>query len=134
MGISIEKCWDIEGFKDYVDYLAEFKDRSDIIHNNNVNSIRSFLGMFVDDENVALSMNLLTNMDNINRYVEFVHGMVGYVPKTCLQKIEALKKCIKWLKMCTFKDNCSYSGENDHRALTAILDVLCHECNILRPY
>jgi hypothetical protein len=133
LGFPLEDCWKIEGFKDYVDFLAKFRDRSDILHNNNCNAVRSFFSMF-GGQNVRLTMNLLTSLDNINRYVDFVHSKVAYAPKTRLQKIEALKKAIKWLKMCTFKRDCTYAGPEDRETLMAIMDVLCHECNRLRPY
>jgi hypothetical protein len=133
LGMALEECWTVNGFRDYVDFLAKFKDRNDILHNNHVNAVRSFLSIF-DMEGIVPSMKLLTNMDHINKYVRYVHGLVDYVPKTRLLKLEALKKAITWLKMCAFKEGCTYASPADIEPLNAILDVLNHECNLMRPY
>jgi hypothetical protein len=133
LGLPLEDCWCIEGFEDYVNFLCKFKERNELYHNNNLNAVRQFLHM-LDMEGVTLSLKLLTSVDNINKYVRYVHSMIGYAPKTRLQKIEALKKVVKWLRMCTFHANCSYASMADRDPLIAILDILCYECNLLRPY
>jgi hypothetical protein len=91
------RCWDIAGFGEYVQWVAKFRPEYEMTQNNNITSVRTFMQMF-EDSRAALSMRLLASPDQIVKYMELIKAQPDYVPKTRLQKIEALKKAIKWLK------------------------------------
>ena len=79
-------------------------------------------------------MRLLTSPDQIVKYMELIKAQPDYVPKTRLQKIEALKKAIKWLKSCSYMMDSPYAGGADRNNLDHILVMMNKECNDLRPY
>ena len=129
----LEECGKIAGFEEFVGWVANFRTHEEKTHNNNISSVRTFMQMFADS-NRPLSMRLLTSPDQIIKYIDLIKAQEHYVPKTRLQKIEALKKAIKWLKACSYRMDLPYVGGSDRDNLDCILGMLNKECNDLRPY
>ena len=127
------RCWEIAGFREYVQWVAKFRSEYEIAQNNNITCVRSFMQMFEDSKS-PLSMRLLTSPDQIVKYMELIKAQSDYVPKTRLQKIEAMKKAIKWLKTCSYMMDSPYASGADRNNLEHILVMLNKECNDLRPY
>jgi hypothetical protein len=127
------RCWDIAGFGEFVQWVAKFRSDYEMTQNNNISSVRTFMQMF-EDSKAPLSMRLLTSPDQIVKYMELIKAQPDYVPKTRLQKIEALKKAIKWLKSRSYMVDSPYAGGADRDNLDHILVMMNKECNDLRPY
>ena len=132
-GFPLDECWIVPGFKDYVNHLANFQTDLEIKQNNNVTAVRTFLGMF-DHMKTKMSMALLADRDNIMRYMDLIKAQSDYAPKTRLQKIESLKKALRWLRLCTFSYDCEYAPSFCRATLEAIIEILSDQCRQLRPY
>ena len=98
--IPLKEFRKIARFEEFVALVANFRTDEEKTQNSNISSVRTFMQMFVDS-NRPLSMRLLTSPDQIFKYIDLIKEQEHYVPKTRLQKIEALKKAIKWLKACS---------------------------------
>ena len=129
----MRRCWEIAGFGEYVQWVAKFRSEYEMTQNNNISSVRTFMQMFEDSKS-PLSMRLLTSPDQIVKYMELIKAQPDYVPKTRLQKIEALKKAIKWLKSCSYMMDSPFASGADRDNLDHILMMMNKECNDLRPY
>ena len=127
------ECRKIAGFEEFVAWVAKFHTDEEKTHNNNISSVRTFMQMFAGSDR-PLSMRLLTSPDQIIKYMDLIKEQKHYVPKTRLQKIEALKKAIKWLKACSYRMDLPYVSGSDRDNLDCILGMLNKECNDLRPY
>ena len=132
-GIPLDECWTVPGFKDFVDHLANFQTDLEIKQNNGVMAVRTFLGMF-DHMKTKMSMALLADRDNIMKYMNLIKAQSNYAPKTRLQKIESLKKALRWLRLCTFSYDCEYAPSFCRGTLEAIIEILGDQCRQLRPY
>ena len=109
MAIHSKMLRKLRGSSEFVAWVAMFRTDEEKKHNNNISSVRTFMHMFADS-NRPLSMRLLTSPDQIIKYIDLIKEQRDYVPKTRLQKIEALKKAIKWLKACSYRWTCHMSA------------------------
>ena len=132
--IPFNECLAVPGFEEYVGYVGPYKTRLELVDNNNLGAVRLFLCHVQNTSTLELSIGLLANVDLVQRYIEFVEGNGEYRPKTILQKIEALKKAVRWLRISSKDANKSFAWGLDAGALEVVMDKLVERCNQLRPY
>ena len=132
IGLPIEESLQVPGFEDFAKFIGAGRNRHEMLHMNNITTVRCFLSIFKESFQ-PLSMRLLAGRDNIQRYVDGVLSIREYTPKTRLSRIEGIKRAIDWLYSCTYSDECEYAKIEDRETLGAIKMMLNQQCSALRP-
>ena len=132
--IPFNECLAVPGFEEYVGHVGPYKTRLELVDNNNLGAVRLFLCHVQNTSTLELSIGLLANAALVQSYIEFVEGNGEYRPKTILQKIEALKKAVRWLRISSKDSSKSFAWGLDAGALEVVMDKLVERCNQLRPY
>ena len=132
--LGFDECLAVPGFEEYVGYVGPYKTGLELRDNNNLGAVRLFLTHVQETSTCELSIGLLANAALVQGYIEFVEGNREYRPKTILQKIEALKKAVRWLRISSKDSSKGFAWGLDAGALEVVMDKLVERCNQLRPY
>jgi hypothetical protein len=130
----LDDCLLVPGFMDLMQYIGPYSSKLELQTKNNLNAVRSLFKLAEDKGIKELSMNLLANPSLIDSYITEAEHTDSYRPKTILQKIEALKKPLHWLRITSRNTEKAYAQGINPCLFDIIQDTLDERCRKLRPY